>query len=109
SGASAGSNAGRQGCNLVGLAAEGEEAISMIRLLRPDVILLDVSMPLKDGVQVLREVRQEDSEVIIIMFTGDTTPELKKVCLEAGANYFVNKSQFRMLRDSHTASPAKMC
>jgi len=96
-------------CNLVGLAAEGEEALSLIRLLRPDVIVLDVSMPLKNGIQVLREVRQEDFDVIIIMFTGDTTPELKRLCLEAGANYFVNKGEFRMLSAILTQLQQQSC
>ena len=97
------------GANLVGLAANGEEALSMIRLLRPDVVVLDMCMPLKSGIEVLREVRREESEVIIIMFTSDSTPELRKRCLESGANYFVNKSDFRILTDILTQLSNQSC
>jgi two-component system response regulator DctR len=88
-----------KGCNLIGTASDGDEALLMIRMLHPDVVLLDVSMPRKNGIEVLREFRMENSEVIVIMFTADTTPGLKEKCLEEGANYFVGKSEFRQLPD----------
>lgn len=90
---------GIKGCEVVGVAGNGDEALSLIRMLNPDVVLLDVSMPVKSGLEVLRELREENSEVIIIMFTGDSTPDLKHACLAAGANYFVTKTEFRELID----------
>jgi CheY-like chemotaxis protein len=68
-------------------------------MLDPDVVLLDVSMPRKNGIEVLRELRMENSRVIVIMFTAYTTPGLREKCLEEGANYFVGKSEFRQLPD----------
>ena len=88
-----------KGCNLVGVASDGYEALIMIQMLHPHVVLLDVRMPLKNGVEVLREVRKSDSEVIVIIFTADDTPHLKEECLSAGANYFVCKTDFRELVD----------
>ena len=88
-----------KGCNVVGIATDGNEALSMIRLLRPDVVLLDIMMPFKNGLEVLVELRQENSDVIIIMFTADPTPGLKEKCLQDGANYFVSKTEFRQLAD----------
>ena len=88
---------GIKGCNLIGMASDGDEGLLMIRMLQPDVVLLDVSMPRKNGIEVLRELRMENSKVIVIMFTADTTPGLKEKCLEEGANYFVVKSEFRQL------------
>lgn len=85
------------GCNLVGTASDGDEALLMIRLLRPDVALLDVSMPMKTGLEVLRELRKENMNVIVIMFTADTTPGLKEKCRLEGANHFVSKTEFRQL------------
>ena len=85
------------GCNLVGTASDGDEALSMIRSLRPDVALLDVSMPFKTGLEVLRELRKENAKVIAIMFTADATPGLKEKCLLEGANHFVCKTEFRKL------------
>ena len=91
-----------KGCNVVGMATDGNEALSMIRLLRPDVVLLDISMPFKSGLEVLVEIRQEDSDMIIIMFTADPTPGLEEKCLQIGANYFVSKTEFRQLADVFT-------
>ena len=88
-----------KGCNVVGVASQGEEALLIIRTLLPDVVLLDVSMPVKGGIEVLRELREENSEVIVIMFTADSTPLLKQTCLAASANYFVSKTEFRQVVD----------
>ena len=88
-----------KGCEVVGAAGDGEEALLKIRTLNPNVVLLDVSMPVKNGIQVLRELREENSEVVIIMFTADSTPRLEQACLAAGANYFVSKSEFRHLSE----------
>ena len=88
-----------KGCNLVGVANDGHEAMIMIQMLHPHVVLLDVRMPLKNGIEVLRELREMDSDVIVIMFTADNCPGLKENCLSAGANYFVCKTEFRELVD----------
>ena len=88
-----------RGCNLVGLASDGDEGLIMIRMLHPRVVLLDVSMPLKSGLEVLKELRQENKKVIVIMFTADSTPALKERCLKEGANYFVSKTEFKQLVD----------
>lgn len=88
-----------KGCNLVGVASDGNEALIMIQMLHPHVVLLDVAMPLKNGVEVLHEVRKRDSKVIVIMFTADSTPGLKQACLSAGANHFVCKTDFQELID----------
>ena len=71
----------------------------MIPKVNPDVVLLDISMPVKSGVEVLRELRQENSEVVVIMFTADPSPRLREACLAAGANYFVCKTEFQELLD----------
>ena len=88
-----------EGCEVVGVASDGEEALIMIQMLHPDVVLLDISMPVKSGLEVLRELRQENSEVVVIMFTADSTPRLRQACLTAGANYFVCKTEFQELID----------
>ena len=88
-----------RGCNLVGMASDGIEGLLMIQMLRPDVVLLDVAMPLKNGLEMLCELRKTNSTVIVIMFTADQTPGLKEKCLREGANYFVDKTEFRQLTD----------
>ena len=88
-----------KGCNLVGIASDGLEGLLMIQMLRPDVVLLDVRMPLKNGIEVLSELRKTNSTIIVIMFTADSSPGLREKCLREGANYFVDKTEFRQLID----------
>jgi DNA-binding NarL/FixJ family response regulator len=84
-------------CVLVGMAADGDEALSMVHSLDPDILVLDISMPHRNGIQVLKEIREEDPEMVIIMFTADPSVQLREVCLEAGANYYLDKSQLQEL------------
>lgn len=86
----------------MGMASDGDEGLIMIRMLHPKVVILDVSMPLKSGVEVLKELRKENTKVIVIMFTADSTPGLEQLCLAAGANYFVSKTEFKQLVEIFT-------
>ena len=82
-----------EGCNVVGTAADGIEAVKIIRELRPHVVVLDITMPHRNGIEVLREIRKEDSNMVIIMFTADPSVVLEEICLKEGANYYLNKSE----------------
>lgn len=88
-----------EGCTLIGMAVDGEEGLRMIRALLPNIVVLDISMPHRTGIEVLREIRKENSEMLIIMFTSDHSVILKEVCLEAGANYYVDKTNLQELID----------
>ena len=85
-----------EGCSVIGTAADGVEALRLVRALKPHVVVLDVSMPQMDGIEVLKEIRREDSAIVVVMFTAD--PTLRDVCLEAGANFFLDKSQIAELK-----------
>ncbi|WP_380164479.1 response regulator [Jannaschia sp. R86511] len=67
---------------VVGEAANGEEAVQVVRRLRPDVVLLDVQMPRRDGVSAARELSDLTA---IIMTTFTETPEVVHAAVEAGA------------------------
>ncbi len=71
-------------------ANDGEVAIEMFRLIKPDIILLDVMMPKKDGWQVCREIREESS-VPIIMLTAKGETVDKVLGLEFGADDYIVK------------------
>ena len=88
------------GLVLLGMAENGVEAIPLIKALNPDVVILDISMPLKNGLEVLREVRRENSTVKIIMFTAESSELLKNTCLELGADHFLNKSDLTALTET---------
>jgi DNA-binding response OmpR family regulator len=66
-------------------APDGAIAVRLARERRPDIILLDIFMPEKDGVEVLRELLPEMPETGIIMITGNDDEELAKTCLRMGA------------------------
>jgi len=75
------------GCT-VDLAANGEEAMERVRRAMPDLIILDVRMPGKDGLQVLEEIR-ELSDVPVIMLTVSETS--RERAMQLGANEFLLK------------------
>jgi len=86
-----------EGIEVIGVAADGVEALRLVRELKPHVLILDISMPRKDGIQVLKEIRAGDHSTVIIMFTGESPSVLRIVCQEAGANYFLEKTQVKEL------------
>jgi len=96
------------GCDVVGTAADGVEALQLVEELNPDLLVLDVSMPHKDGLEVLREIRSRDSALVIVMYTSDIS--LCQLCLESGADYFLEKSQLAELKEiCMTEQLAKVC
>ena len=72
------------------IAADGGKAKSMFDLFQPDVVLLDIMLPVKDGWQVCREIR-EKSSVPIIMLTAKGETNDKVNGLEMGADDYVTK------------------
>jgi DNA-binding NarL/FixJ family response regulator len=81
------------GCTVVGMAADGLEAVKVIDELRPHVVVLDITMPHRNGIEVLREIRKQDSDMVIIMFTADPSFVLEDICLKEGANHYLGKSE----------------
>jgi DNA-binding response OmpR family regulator len=71
-------------------AATGHEALERWRQDRPDLVLLDIMLPLMDGLDVCRRIRQED-RVPIIMLTARTDPIDVVLGLESGADDYVTK------------------
>lgn len=71
------------GFNVVGIGHDGKEAVSLYRKHKPDFIFLDVTMPIMDGIQALKEIKKENSKANVIMVTADdgtgVIQELKKL------------------------------
>ncbi|MEX2196681.1 MAG: response regulator transcription factor [Thermoleophilaceae bacterium] len=83
-----------EGCpelELAGTGGDGEEALSDIRRLRPDVALLDVQMPGMDGPEVLRRLVGERSPTRVLLLSGLATAEVASDALGAGARGFLDK------------------
>ncbi|NLM51407.1 MAG: response regulator transcription factor [Firmicutes bacterium] len=82
-------NLEREGYTVV-VAYDGEEALRLAKSCKPDLILLDIMLPKKDGFAVCREIRQK-SNVPIIMLTAKDTELDKVLGLELGADDYVTK------------------
>ena len=90
---------GIDGCLVVGVAIDEDAAVALICSLKPDVVILDIRMPHKNGIGVLKEVHSRNPSSAIIMFTADESVILRDACLEAGARFYLNRSQMTELID----------
>jgi two-component system response regulator NreC len=70
---------------VVGEARDGRQAVEKVKELKPDVILMDVSMPDLNGFDATRRVKEVDESVKVLMLTMHDEEELVARCLEAGA------------------------
>ena len=87
--------------DVVGSAADGKAALDMILLLKPDLMILDISMPVLCGLDVAAELTKAGSPVRIVFLTVHEDPDFLKAALEAGASGYVVKSH--MVSDLMTA------
>lgn len=72
-------------------AVDGEQAIQMFDVVHPDLVLLDVVIPKKDGLEVLGDLRQRDKMAGIIMVSALTSEQLAVKSMLGGADDYVNK------------------
>jgi DNA-binding NarL/FixJ family response regulator len=79
------------GLKIVGEAEDGERALELIREMRPQVAVLDVDMPRKDGVAVAREVRESGLEIRLIFLTMHKNERFFNAALDLGVQGYVLK------------------
>jgi DNA-binding NarL/FixJ family response regulator len=78
---------------VVGQASDGAQAVELARTLDPDVVLMDVSMPVLDGFEATREIREESDGVRVLMLTGSNSRADVDRSREAGAAGYVTKDR----------------
>jgi len=81
-----------EGMQLVGEAANGEEALRLARELQPDVVLMDIKMPVMDGVEATRAIRACCPRTQVVVLTSFVEDELVPHALEAGAIGYLLKN-----------------
>jgi DNA-binding NarL/FixJ family response regulator len=81
----------REEVEIVGLAANGEEAVELAEELKPDLVLMDVSMPVLDGVEAARTITAGSDPPAVVLVTGEDG-ELDARAYEAGAAAYLRKS-----------------
>ena len=76
---------------VVGQAADGEEAVRVAAEVSPDLVLMDVIMPRKDGVEACREIMESSSEVRVVMLTASNAEDAVVESVAAGASGYLLK------------------
>lgn len=82
--------------NVVGVAHSGEEALSHLMEYRPDLVLLDITMPNMDGRECLEKILMLKPDTVVVMVSGIQMEELKNECVRLGASAFINKDQIKI-------------
>jgi two-component system, NarL family, nitrate/nitrite response regulator NarL len=81
----------RENIEVIGEAMDGEEAISKVKILAPDIILMDISMPSLNGIETTRIIRNIDPSIKIIMLTMHDDEEYVVQFVKSGARGYVLK------------------
>lgn len=82
---------GVQTLDVIGEARDGKEAIDLAKQHQPDVIVLDVSMPIMDGFEALPHITKLAPESTVVMYTAHSSAENRARALSLGAHHFVEK------------------
>src|SRR5262245_61885063 len=81
------------GVTVVGQAATAYDAIAAIPPLKPDVVVLDISLPGGNGLQVLQAIKRVAPSPLVIMLTNFAHEQYRRRCLQLGADHFFDKSR----------------
>lgn len=76
---------------VVGEASNGEEAVKQALLLKPDIILMDINMPLMDGLQASRKIKEENKDIEIIILTAYNYFEYARQGIKVGVSDYLLK------------------
>ena len=78
---------------VVGHAGDGSEAVQLALAVEPDVILMDISMPIMDGFQATKQIREQEPHACILMLTGSNSRRDVNRARKAGAAGYVTKDR----------------
>jgi len=76
---------------LVGCASNGEDAIKIVEEHQPDVVLMDISMPVMNGIDATKIITQRFSKTKVILLTGYDNHQFRSLAIKAGADGYVSK------------------
>jgi DNA-binding NarL/FixJ family response regulator len=78
---------------VVGRAADGRAAVELVRDEQPDVILMDIAMPVMDGIEAAAAIREQSPTTRVIVLTGSEAPRDVSRARSAGVSGYVTKDQ----------------
>ncbi len=79
--------------DVVGVVGNGAEAVASATSLKPTVVLMDVAMPVLDGIEATRQMRELPDPPTVVLITGEDVQSGDKRAYEAGAAAYLRKSQ----------------
>ena len=79
------------GYDVIAEAADGKRAVELFDATSPDLILLDINMPVMDGLAALKALREKSDTVAIVMLTSLASTDVVEQSLQAGATYHLRK------------------
>ena len=99
------------GMEVVGEASDGIQAVEMTHSLQPDVVLLDLVMPRKGGLEAIREIKKQDPQACILVLTSFAEDENVYAAIKAGAQGYLMKDAspqdiLAAIRQAHRGEPS---
>jgi len=85
----------------VSIAGNGSEGFSLAEAVCPDIIVSDIKMPVMDGLEMVKKIRQTDREILIVFATGKTSSKDVAAGYEAGVNNYIKKPFLPEELDAH--------
>ena len=83
------------GIELVGQGESGAEALQKCRELRPDVVLLDISLPDGKGVDIARQIKEFDKTIKVYLYSAYEVGEIRELAIDSPADGFIQKSSLK--------------
>jgi DNA-binding NarL/FixJ family response regulator len=78
-------------CDIVGHVADGRTVLEAVQRLKPDVIVVDLNLPHVHGFEVCRQIKLDNPDARVIVFSAMNDPDIKQRSIEVGASAFVSK------------------
>lgn len=78
-------------CQIIGLAANGAEALQIARVEQPDLIVMDLNMPIMDGLEATRRIKAEMPSIRILLLTAASADQVKRLAIGHGAEDCLDK------------------
>jgi DNA-binding NarL/FixJ family response regulator len=85
----------RPHCEVVGTASDGASLVSETERLNPDVVVVDITMPVMNGIDAVHKLVESGSNVKFVFLTINTGEEFVKACQQAGARGYVWKARMK--------------
>lgn len=85
--------ASEEGIEVLAVAPDGRAGVQLTEELSPDVVIMDLSMPVMDGIEATRKIRQADADACVLILTGAKTAEDVDRARQAGASAYITKDR----------------